>query len=197
MTEEQSKKFEDYITSHLGFRPAIMDDGICRWINDEEIIRFTKINQSYQYNAEYEINDNPIWLIWFSQLSECFFEADFHVDKNQHIALEYTGGGTIPLAFPMGLYSPIVVFKDGSIKIIRNTYDPRSFFNSVKDKTFRVDIPTDYKYSFNRKGKTWKEKNFRSIYDAQQFVERCINNDRIEDIGDLVKESRAYALTEI
>lgn len=140
------------------------------WLNDGEIIRFTNRKVTSSNNAEYEINGDPYVSIYFSQL-EC--KA---VNKQ------------------LNAWGCKLFLKDGSQKNIYELNES-DFWNIVKGKTFQVDIFSDVPFVINPRSK--KLKMFVKYNQVLEFVRKCFNEDRFEDIEDLLLKRNVYALTEI
>ena len=172
MTDKQKEKLILHI--HLNKPHKFTGENI-RFLNPGDTIMFTNC-VNYSQNSEYEINSVPNWKIWFSQLSEFFFTDEIDLHK---------------------MYTPIIEFKDGRVCSIQKDFDSCSFYNAVKGKKFKVDILADAKYIFNKESTLWNTKRLITYLDAYNYVKQCIANERIDDLGDLIKTANAYYLTEV
>ncbi len=83
-----------------------------------------------------------------------------------------------------------MILRDTSV----NSY---SFYKAVKGRKFRVDIIADAQYVLNKKSHIWKTKHLITYLDAYKYIKQCIDNDQIDDIGDMINTANAYYLTEI
>ena len=94
-----------------------INDGVMRWFEEGQEILFDEPHY-YGFNAEFCIKDKPYQKIWFSQLTA----------KGMDVKLE------TPLLDE-------ILFKGESASIIAKRFTtPRSFWNAVKEKKFRVEI---------------------------------------------------------
>lgn len=205
IAEEKLGKFENYVNGHLGFRrfrDPRTEDGVFRGLADGMIIRFTGIISSSDFNAEYELNNDINRRVWFTQLAGksnygygCFFTREFELDYSYCVSLKTVEGRQIILDIPDGVFVPFVAFKDNTHSLIQD-FSPDSFYKRVEGKAFRVDqAPPGFNYTFNRI--TADEKGLYDIDGICAFVRNCINNDCLEDLGNLVRRTTAFGLTEI
>lgn len=168
MTQEQKEKLSFQVLMHQ--RRFFADDEI-RFLNDGDTIQFTNcIN--YSENSVYEINNTPSWKIWYSQLANYFLDEDLNILVTK------------------------VEFKDGTSYTFEGL-DSADLYNKCKGKKFRVNVVHNLKYTFNKKSETAENKNlftYQAIYD---FINLCVDTNRIVEIGDLLKTANAYSLKEI
>ncbi len=170
MTEKQKEKLANHVEWN---KPRRFNGENMYFLMEGETVSFTGCEYTAS-NALYEINNSPNRKLWYSQLSNFYFFDDFE-----------------------GFYNPVIKFKDGSSCVISKTFDESSFFQKVKNRRFKVDIVSDAPYIFNKESKVWDTKKLITYQDAFNYIRECIINDCISDIGDLLKTSNAYFLTEI
>ncbi len=98
MTDKQKEN----LRRHIFWNKTIKSSGECiRFLNPGDIIQFTN-SVNYSQNSEYEINYNPNWKIWYSQLSDFFFTDEFDLNS---------------------IYTPQVQFKDGKVNVINKDFN--------------------------------------------------------------------------
>lgn len=167
MTDEQKRK----LNFHVGLHKPIsrMDNEEYFYINDGEIIEFTNI-ESYSANSKFELNHDPYHKIWFSQLGQFFFNSDIQLGY----ATIIIGGKE------QGIYK----------------FDDLCFWEAVKGKRFKVHTEGPY-YIVNRASKTMVNQNIYNYQEIQEFIKKCINDNHIDEIGDLLKTATLYDLIEI
>ena len=170
MTDEQRRKLETHVTFNQSI-PRMRDNMGSYFLNDGEIITFTDI-ESYTSNSEYVINNNPNHKIWFSQLSQIFF--DQYDNMQLDLATIKVGGKEI------GIYE----------------FDDLSFWEKVKNKKFKVQKKGPY-YIVNKSSETMVNQKIFTYDEIQAYILRCINDNHTEKIGDLLKRAPLYNLIEI
>jgi hypothetical protein len=168
MTPEQKRKLD----IHVAFNQPISrmeNNGEYYFLNDGDIIEFTDI-YSYSTNSKYEINNNPSHKIWFSQLSQFFINSEVQL-----------GWATIKISGKeKGIYE----------------FDDISFYNTVKGKRFMVRAEGPF-YIVNNGSETKVNEGLYTYSDILAFIKRCINDNKIDKIGDLLKKAKLYDLIEI
>lgn len=168
MTEEQKSKAMLFMAGQT----KVVRSNIQRYLEDGNQVRFTKVTQDATHNQEYEINDCPEWKIWFSQLS--------HYHINQDID---------------DIETPVIKFCDGKSFSIRE-FSPEEFFENVRGKTFTVSIIPSFA-AFDEQSTIWETLPDETFNDALEYVINCIENDKINLIGDIIRPARLYHLEEV
>lgn len=168
MTQEQKEKLNFQVV--MNQRRSFGDDEI-RFLNDGETIQFTNCT-NYSENSVYEINNTPNWKIWYSQLANYFLDNELNILVTK------------------------VEFKDGS-SFAFASLDSAELYQKCKGKRFRVTIENELKYTFTNKSETAEKKGLYSLQSIYDYIDLCVNTNRIGDIGDLLKIARAYSLKEI
>lgn len=142
-----------------------------RWMEDDSIVEFTEPSFTYS-NAEFQINHSKIHKIWFSQLSNFGLTEDLE------------------------LFCCSIIFKNGIDKTLA-LMDVDEFWKDVKGKQFKVGVPFSGSFIFNKDSSKWSEANLDTYYDAFVYVEKCAKENRLRDIGDLIRPGSLYSLTEV
>lgn len=168
MTEDQKKKLSLHVVLN---KRVYGGDSIVRWLDDDQTIEFTSCLLTSN-NAEFRINNDQSWIIWYTQLS------NFGLTDN----LELCVGS--------------VLFKDEKEEPFYNL-SAANFWKKAKGKKFRVDIYSNVPYTFNNKSSKWNSLPSTKYIDAINFIKKCIEEGQYEKIGDLLKTSALYHLTEI
>ena len=144
-------------------------DGDVRFLCDGEVIEFTKFDYTAR-NVECEINGDPHRKLWYSQLSAIYYSSEM-----------------------MEGYS-MITLKGKEYVFIRNLA-PCEFCEYVKGKKFRVEVDKVAIFGVNRNSNMYKD--FSSYDDVRNYVMKCIEDNRITDIGDILKFASCYDLYEI
>lgn len=168
MTKEQKEKLSFQVI--MNQRRHFADDEI-RFFNDGDTIQFTHCT-NYSENSVYEVNNTPNWKIWYSQLANYFLDEDLNILVTK------------------------VEFKDGT-NYTFESLDSAELYNKCKGKRFRVSVISDLKYTFNKKSEMAVKKSLFSYQAIYDFINLCVDTNRIEDIGDLLMTAKAYSLKEI
>lgn len=105
----------------------IPEDEVKRWIDNNSHIRLS-LKQKTAANAEFYVNENKNHIIWYSQLSEVFFNIDNQV-----------------------LCCGDLIKKNGTKSLICDI-EIDEFIEYVKDKTFRVSVNPEGDVAKFRKG---------------------------------------------
>jgi hypothetical protein len=170
MTNDQKERLNSHVYWHqLRLHGS---DGM-RYLNNGEIIQFTKSTNTYS-NSEYEINNQSNRKIWYSQLARPFFTEDLE------------------------LWFTKIKFKDGTIYLFKDL-DSLDLYNLCKGKQFRVIVHDELRYTFQdiNKSVTAETKKLYTLLDIYDYIMLCVKENRIEDIGDLLRTVSAYSLVEI
>ena len=150
-------------------RRASGDD--IRFLDDGQIIRFTDCRNTAN-NSEYTINNAPNCKIWYSQLSDFFFNDELE----------------------MALM--IIAFKDGSVERFFDI-DSAVFYNRCQGKTFRVVIDSEFKYAIDKESSIFFDRCRGSYAKAYDYLRECFERRDFNAIGDLLRIKNAYCLEEI
>lgn len=172
MTKEQKEKLHLHVALNRPINRSQNEDWVCRTLDNEETIEFTNCKNTSN-NSEYEINNNPSRKIWFSQLSRYYLTDDLE-----------------------GIYQPTVVFKDGR-EYILNELDSCVFYNMCKGRKFQVEKVPECIYALNEKSETIKAKYLSTLLDTYNFVKNCVDTNKFNEIGDILKLVTAARLIEI
>ncbi len=167
MTEEQKSKAIFYMAG----QHRVYHSDKRRFMEDGDKVRFTKVTNDGMNNQEYEINDCPDWLMWFSQLSQVHINQD--IDD---------------------LIAPTIKFLDGS-KFYIHDMEAWKFYEKVKGKTFRVSTCTTFAAI-----KPIPDDLVDTIVtyrDALEYAKKCIEGGNLERLGKLLKPASLYYLEEI
>lgn len=150
-------------------------DGEKRYFNDGEVITFTGCSRTMS-NAKFEINNDPNWYVWFSQLNMRFL--DENLTTNGH-------NGVIRLL-------------DGTVKDIPEI-GPDEFYELVKGKKFRVEVDTAVFGAFNVKSAVWDELPDKYYSTAYKYVVECVENEEYFKLRDLIKgaNTKCYDFIEV
>ena len=143
-----------------------------RWFEVDEIISFTSCCPSYN-NAEFQINNDPKWTIWFSQLNTPLYNGEFkgELDGLQFCSIQLKAG----FQFPCRL-------------------SPSEFWHIVKGKRFKVvgALPC---YRPNEENN--EVRRMGPPIDVYEKVHKAIINGNGNTVKDMLKPARCYDLIEI
>lgn len=150
-------------------------DGEKRYFNNGEIVRFTNYMPTFS-NAKYEINNDPNWYVWFSQLNMYFL--DENLDDQEHFGI-------------------VRYLNDQMWEIPR--LSPGEFFNIVSGRKFRVEIDGATFGAVNGESKIWDKLPDRYISAARKYVVDCIESENYSNIRDLIKgaNTKCYDFIEV
>jgi hypothetical protein len=142
------------------------------YLEDGQIVEFTDPVFT-SANVEFKINGCDNQKIWFSQLNRIIVRIND--------AGDYEG-----IAFPL---FPI----QGEKKRLFDL-SPNDFCDEVKGKKYKV---TSYIQSIvlNERGETIKR--FQNLGDAMRYVIKCLNENKIDDLGDLLRSANIYGFERI
>ena len=168
MTPEQRQKLSRHVALHKSFSMPV--DHEVYYLNNGEIIEFTD-RECRSNNSKFELNNNPVRKIWFSQLSQFFFDKE---------------------DFRMCYATMKINGKDEAIY----EFDDVSFWEIVQGKKFRVDSHASL-YVVNWNSVIIITKNLENYSDLQNFVKKCIDGNNFDEIGDLLKTAQLYDLIEL
>lgn len=152
--------------------PMALDWNKYRFLVDGEIIEFSSCQKTYN-NAEFTINDDVSRKKWFSQLQQPGFSEDLKIIAFAGIKFQNEE--------PCGIYK----------------ISSEDFVEKVKGKKFKVEVFDNICYTINRQSNTLRTLSNQTIQGVINFVIKCIDNDKIEDLGDLIKTGSLYNLIEI
>ena len=173
MTESQLKHAHAILGLRSRHSTYYQELGEYRYLNDGDIVRFTKCVRTYE-NAEFEINDKPDWKIWFSQLNQIYLFPD------------------LSQAFKM----PFIYFSEIGIQYIPDL-NVDEFCTLVKGREFKVYVDSETFGAINLRSSVWHKLPDDTYATAYQFIVDCIENDNLDDLGDLVKVTKLYNLIEV
>lgn len=173
MTKEQIEKAKAIVGAMNKVAKAQDHGGVKRYFQDGDIVCFTDCTL-FSDNALFGINDNPQWEIWFSQLNKIFI--DDNIEDIRCSLIELLDGNCI------GIFE----------------LDMSEFYDIVRGKKFQVSIDSHVFGAVNRESNVWENFSGNTIMDCLKFVQKCIENDRIMEIRDLVERKfKLYNLLEI
>ena len=170
MTEEQKQALRKHVVFH---RPIdrISNNHERFFLNDGEIIEFTD-REPHLANTKFTLNNNSRMSIWFSQLSQLFITQDLSM---------------ICLA--------TILFINGTHQKISD-FDSHTFGDAVQGRKFRVHKDGPF-YILNPYSIILPNKNFSSDQECIDYIRDCVNNNKIEEIGDMLKTAYGYDLIEV
>lgn len=134
-----------------------------RWLEDGEIIEFTDVRFT-EHNAEFEINHNQDFMIWFSQLDDIYVNP-LPENLDDFVILSQTWQS----------------FHD----------DPMKFWNYVKGKKFRVKVDVKHFCIINRNHKIVEELIFMDKLLKYYFDNYSAG--KYEAIKGMLKKVRCYS----
>ena len=144
---------------------------IQRWMYEGDIVSFTNPRRFPGGNAEFQINGNPKWLIWFSQLYTVFYNGD--LDNGSVCSFKLKDGSYI---FPRQL--PF-----------------EKFWDIIEGKRFKVSVDPTPCFRVNRNEP--KVGRFDTEEDVYRYVhERLLSGDR-DSVRKMLKPTSCYDLVEI
>lgn len=170
-TTEDEKQRQIALGYGAGKSIRIQTGGIVRWLDDGSVIEFTSAN-IYTSNAEFEINNDPNHLVWFSQLNALFIDKD-DVEK---------------------LYTGSIQLKGTEPRLIRDIF-PDDFWNMVKNKKFKVIVDDNGFIQINEKDE--RVQRIGQISEVCKFIKNKLDAKDYDAIKGMTKESRCYDLVEI
>lgn len=170
MTEEQKQQLILHVRFH---KPLYKGGAKTCYLCDKEVIEFTKITY-YSDNLKFEINNDKDRELWLSQLNNIFLSADIS---------QY--------------YEAFIKFKDEKDLIHISSLKTNDFAKRVQNKKFYVYVDERGKYVFNNKSEVWTEKGLITYQDGLKYVLDCVDKNRINDIGTLLKTAQLYHLIEV
>lgn len=145
------------------------DDSCQRWLEENSIVQFS-LNKRTAQNAEFIINNNPYHLIWYSQLSEIFFQIENY-----------------------SLCSGMIIWKDGT-RCVTFELGVEQFISTTKGKKFKVVVNPDgpvAKFARNAFDAN------TTISKAYQIIIDLINKKEWRQAASFLSESKEYTLIEI
>ena len=145
------------------------------YLEDGQIVEFTDpIFNSSLNNVEFKINGSDNQKIWFSQLDVIIV----HINDDGNVT-------SIELPeFPV----------KGSMKEIIKI-EAKDFVEIVKNKKYRVNCYQSF--ILNKKSKTAQERNIEDVVELTRYIVNCINENRVDDLGDTLKMANTYNFIEI
>lgn len=167
MTDKQ----KDELNKHVCLHSPIHHGDKMRYLNNGETIQFTN-STFYSQNALFEINHDYSREIWLSQLNCIFLSDDLRLCNS---LIQFKGKEPVPIR-------------------IFGVFD---FWDKIKDKKFKVQIEPSIHMTFNVRSSLWNTKALFTYQDALNYISKCISNNQISEIGDLLKSTSLYHLIEI
>lgn len=147
-------------------------DGICRWLNDGEIIEFTAIKVKNNYNAEFEINHDATRQMWLSQFRGIYLNPT----KLDHVVV------------------PSHTLNDGTELDFRHM-SPMQVWRKISGKRFRVSINVDYPIVIDE----WNEK-VRALSTTSKvvaYLNENLDSENYDAVHGMTKVARCYELIEV
>jgi len=145
------------------------DGKVLRFMSDDSIVEF-KVESAYSTNAEFTMNGDRNWKIWFSQLDPVYI-------REEDLKLE---GGRITV--------------DGNTKLIA-TISVDDFINMVRGRKFKVSFHPDRLAMDFRKNE--KCRRFSNAGEVQSHIEKALNEERYDDVKGILKVMPMYDLVEV
>lgn len=168
-----NKTKAERIRMQAWFASGVNQTSIDRYLDDGQVVEFT--NPIFtSANVVFSINNNENQKIWFSQLDVVIVRIN---DNGELLGFE------LPL-FPVN---------GGMEKFFK--MDAYEFAKTVKNKKYRVN--SYQSIILNRKSETARQKCFTNLGQYAKYVEECIQNDMIGDLGDIIKYANTYSFVEI
>jgi len=167
MTLEQISALKSHVAWHKPLYNGYTDEEI-HYLDNGMIVEFTNC-ETYSSNCKFQINHENRY-IWFSQLCNIYIQDD--------------------LTRMVG----VLTNKNGENKQIIKFSD-LEFWNEVKGKKYEVEADGIF-YIVNMRSQTAKENHLFSHQDIYEYVKKCVDNNRIGDIGDCLKTAQSYSLIE-
>ena len=154
------------------FKSYDWSDGICRWLNDGEIIEFTAIKVKNNYNAEFEINHEATRQMWLSQFRGIYLNPN----KLNHGVL------------------PTHTLKDGT-ELDFYHMSPMQVWRKISGKRFRVSINADYPIVIDE----WNEKVcvLSTISKVVAYLNENLDSENYDAVHGMTKVARCYELIEV
>ena len=141
-------------------------------MSEGDVVSFTDC-QMHLYNAEFFINNNKNWRIWFSQLNMFLYNGTFDGSQN-------------------GLQVCTFKLKSGNY-ITPYNMEYADFWEKIKGKRFKVvDVTPCYKPNPNN-----SEVRIMTIAQVYQKVHNALINGNGESVRGMLKPQKCYDLEEI
>lgn len=146
-------------------------DGIKRWMDEGDIVSFTNPKERFG-NAEFKINNQDHWLIWFSQLYTDFYSGD--LDNPQICSL---------------------TMQDGSLYVPMHLTFPK-FWDLVRGKRFKVHVDPKPCFCVDKYSPKVQRLPFNEIDRIYKYVHDKLVEGRIDEVRGMLKPARCYDLEE-
>lgn len=172
-TSSGNKTKAERIRMQAWFASGVNQSSIDRFLDNGQVVEFTDPIFT-SANVEFSINNNENQKMWFSQFDVVIVRIS---DKGELLGFE------LPL-FPVN---------GGKKQFLK--MDAYEFAKTVKNKKNRVN--SFQSIILNRKSETARQKCFTNLGQYAKYVEECIQNDRIGDLGDIIKYANTYSFVEI
>lgn len=142
------------------------------YLIDGEVISFT--NPDFRFgNVEFEVGNGR--KIWYSQLAALCFQPDM-----------------------MDLICSRIKLKDGSALEICDI-DFENFADLVEGKKFKIRVVQNTIYTVNRYSNTLNDTYNGTIEyeELRSLLHRCLEKNEFSDLGDIIKTTQLYDLSEV
>lgn len=142
------------------------------YLIDGEVISFT--NPDFRYrNVEFDVGNGR--KIWYSQLATICFQLDM-----------------------VDLISAKIKLKDGSALDICDI-DFENFADLVEGKKFKIRVVQNTIYTVNRYSNTLNDTYNGTIEyeELRSLLHRCLEKNDFSDLGDIIKTTQLYDLSEV
>lgn len=145
------------------------DGKTARFISNDSVVKFD-VSTAYHTNAEFTVNGDRNWKMWFSQFDPVYIRED-------DLRLE---GGTITV--------------DGTTKLIA-TLSVDDFIRMVRGRRFRVSFHPDRLAMDFRKND--KCRRFNNAGAVQKHIIKALDEERYDDVEGILKVMPMYDLAEV
>ena len=141
-----------------------------RWLNVGEVVTLKTLKTTFS-NVEFQINQNPNWTIWFSQLNTILYNGD--LDNLQVTAFKMKDGSIV---FPCQLGN-----------------NPTAFVNLINGKKFRVDSVSQCFWPNKQHPKV----RVMAIVDVYKEVHNALLNGKDYSVRGMLTSQNCYDFVEI
>lgn len=143
-----------------------------RWMDEGDIVSFTNPKERFG-NAEFEINSQKFWLIWFSQLYTPLYNGDLNNPQVCSIKI-----------------------KDGILYAPMNLTFPK-FWNMVRGKRFKVHVDSTPCFCVNKSSQKVQILPFNETEKIYKYVHDKLMEGKIDEVRGMLKPTRCYDFEEI
>lgn len=145
------------------------DGKVARFISDDSVVKFD-VSTAYHTNAEFTVNGDANWKMWFSQFDPVYIRED-------DLKLE---GGTITV--------------DGTTRLIA-TLSVDDFISLIRGRRFKVTFHPDRLAMDFRKND--KCRRFSNAGAVQKHIVKALDEERYDDVEGILKVMPMYDLAEV